>query len=200
MVEQLDGKCGRVKAQVGKAKKQACIYSYANNDDYMLGIADRLDILEVILPILISEYNMPSADELIHFKDYYINKVNMFRNRLGHVKLGEQVLHIQGSNRADGYIFNACFTDTGTNYSVPMSVILFMSASASACLSSSLVGFRYLCHRPSAAAPPQSLPSSPRSAPSAFLRTPRGCGHRHCGRVSCRRAIWESSGLQRDGR
>lgn len=77
MVEQLDGKCGRVKAQVGKAKKQACIYSYANNDDYMLGIADRLDILEVILPILISEYNMPSADELIHFKDYYINKVNM---------------------------------------------------------------------------------------------------------------------------
>ena len=57
MVEQLDGKCGRVKAQVGKAKKQACIYSYANNDDYMLSIADRLDILEVILPILISEYN-----------------------------------------------------------------------------------------------------------------------------------------------
>ena len=41
---------------------------------------------------------MPSADELIHFKDYYINKVNMFRNRLGHVKLGEQVLHIQGKD------------------------------------------------------------------------------------------------------
>lgn len=98
MVEQLDGKCGRVKAQVGKAKKQACIYSYANNDDYMLSIADRLDILEVILPILISEYNMPSTDELIHFKDYYINKVNMYRNRLGHVKLGEQVLHIQGKD------------------------------------------------------------------------------------------------------
>lgn len=83
---------------VGKAKKQACIYSYANNDDYMLSIADRLDILEVILPILISEYNMPSTDELIHFKDYYINKVNMYRNRLGHVKLGEQVLHIQGKD------------------------------------------------------------------------------------------------------
>lgn len=29
---------------------------------------------------------------------YYINKVNMFRNRLGHVKLGEQVLHIQGKD------------------------------------------------------------------------------------------------------
>lgn len=70
----------------------------ANNDDYMLSIADRLDILEVILPILISEYNMPSTDELIHFKDYYINKVNMYRNRLGHVKLGEQVLHIQGKD------------------------------------------------------------------------------------------------------
>ena len=68
------------------------------NPQIMLSIADRLDILEVILPILISEYNMPSTDELIHFKDYYINKVNMYRNRLGHVKLGEQVLHIQGKD------------------------------------------------------------------------------------------------------
>lgn len=50
---------GSVKAQVGKAKKQACIYSYANNDDYMLGIADRLDILEVILPILFPNITCP---------------------------------------------------------------------------------------------------------------------------------------------
>jgi len=61
MVEQLDGKCGRVKAQVEKAKRQTCVYSYANNDDYMLSIADRLDILEVILPILISEYSICST-------------------------------------------------------------------------------------------------------------------------------------------
>lgn len=98
MVEQLDGKCRRTKARVETAKKQTCIYSYANNDDYILSIADRLDIFEIILPILISEYNMPSTEELLHFKDYYIHKVNMYRNRLGHVKLGEQVLHIQGQD------------------------------------------------------------------------------------------------------
>lgn len=98
MVEQLDGKCKRTTVQVEHAKDQPCIYSYANNDDYMLSISDRLDILEVILPILISEYNMPSTKELQHFKDYYIKKVNMYRNRLGHVKLGEQVLHIQGKD------------------------------------------------------------------------------------------------------
>lgn len=98
MMEQLDGKCRRIKAQVEKAKQQVCVFSYVNNDDYILSIADRLDILEVILPILISEYNMPSTEELLHFKDYYINKVNMYRNRLGHVKLGEQIMHIQGQD------------------------------------------------------------------------------------------------------
>ena len=62
------------------------------------------------------------------------------------------------------------------------------------------VGFRHLHPNPSVAAPPQSPLSSPRSAPSASPRTPRGCGRRHCGRAFCRRAIWESSGLQTDGR
>lgn len=95
-VELLNGKCKRMKGQVDKAKEQDDIFSYANNDDYLLGIADRLDILQSILSILIAEYNMPSTDEFVHFKEYYIKKVNMYRNRLGHVKLGEQVLHIQG--------------------------------------------------------------------------------------------------------
>ena len=98
MVEQLDGKCGYVKAQIEKAKKQECIFSYANNNDYLLSIADRLDILQVVLPILIAKYDMPSSDELTDFKNYYINNVNMYRNRLGHVKLGEQVLHIKGKD------------------------------------------------------------------------------------------------------
>ena len=84
----------------------------------MLGIADRLDILEVILPILISEYNMPSADELIHFKDYYINKVNMFRNRLGHVKLGEQVLHIQGKDVPIDQASKELLQNFGTTFDV----------------------------------------------------------------------------------
>ena len=62
------------------------------------------------------------------------------------------------------------------------------------------VGFHRPRPNPSAVLLPQSLPSSPRSAPSTFPRTPRGCGRRHYGRVSCRRAILGNSGLQRDGR
>lgn len=62
------------------------------------------------------------------------------------------------------------------------------------------VGFRHLCPNPSAAAPPQFPLSSPRLAPLASPRTPRGCGRRHCVRVFCRRAIWASSDLQTDGR
>ena len=50
--------------------------------------------------------------------------------------------------------------------------------------------FRYLCPHPSAAVLPQSRPSSPRSASSASLRTPRGYGRRHCGRIFYRRTTW----------
>ena len=41
--------------------------------------------------------------------------------------------------------------------------------------------------------------SSPRSAPSAFPRTPRGCGRRRCGNVASRPAIWENSVPQTGG-
>lgn len=96
MIAQLDGKCGRTKANVEKAKQQPCVFTYANNDEYLLSVADRLDLLETILPILVSEYNLPLSQELTAFKDYYIDKVNMYRNRLGHVKMGEQVLRVKG--------------------------------------------------------------------------------------------------------
>ncbi len=94
----LEGKCGRVKKQVETAKEQQCIFSYANQDEYLLSISDRLDILNVILQILISQYKMPSNTGFENFKKYYIEKVNMYRNRLGHVKFGEQVLHVNGND------------------------------------------------------------------------------------------------------
>lgn len=95
LIELLDGKCGRVKSQVEKAKKQSCVFTYANNDEYLLSVSDRLDLLGIILPILISEYELPSSQELTSFKEYYIDKVNIYRNRLSHVKMGEQVLHLR---------------------------------------------------------------------------------------------------------
>ena len=62
------------------------------------------------------------------------------------------------------------------------------------------VGFHHPPPVPSAAALLRSRPSSPRSGPSASPRTPRGCGHRHCGRAFYHRATWGSSGPRRDGR
>lgn len=52
----------------------------------------------------------------------------------------------------------------------------------------------------SVVAPLQSLPSSPRSAPSVSPHTPHGYEHRHYERVFCRRAIWGNSVPRRDGR
>ena len=91
-------------------------------------------------------------------------------------------------------------TGRDTDYPVFLSVILFTFPSSPVCLSSPPADFHHLHPNPSAASLPQSPLSSPRSGPSASPRTPRGCGHRHCGRVSCHQATWESSGPRRDGR
>ena len=80
-------------------------------------------------------------------------------------------------------------TDMNAESSVPMSVSFLFSTSFPTYPSSLLADFHHLSPRPSAAASPQYLPSSPRSAPSASPRTPRGYGRRHCGRAFCRRAI-----------
>lgn len=98
MQEQLEAKCRRTKKSVKTAQEQPCIFSYANQDEHLLSVSDRLDIMNAILPILITKYNMPSIKEIEDFKKYYINTVNVYRNRLGHVKLGEGVLHINGKD------------------------------------------------------------------------------------------------------
>ena len=61
LVALLDGKKSHVKKQVEQAKDQECPFAYANNDEYALGIADRLDILQIVLPILTTAYHMPAA-------------------------------------------------------------------------------------------------------------------------------------------
>ena len=98
MQELLEGKCRHIKSQVEKVKEQPCIFSYANQDKYLLSISDRLEILNAMLPILISQYSMPASKVLEDFKTYYIDKINMYRNRLGHVKFGEKVLSVKGEN------------------------------------------------------------------------------------------------------
>ena len=94
----LDGKQSYIKKRVEVAKTSECVFSYANNDDYTLGIADRLDILQVVLPILSTTYQMPDSTCPNDFKQFYIDKVNVYRNRLGHIALGEKKIHIKGTD------------------------------------------------------------------------------------------------------
>lgn len=92
----LESKAARVSNQIDTVQHAECTFTYANNDEYMLGIADRLDILQTVLPILTGEYKMPSTIVPSKFKQYYIEQVNRYRNKLSHITLGEKTIHING--------------------------------------------------------------------------------------------------------
>lgn len=92
----VDGKKARTTNQVEKAKGEENVFTYANNDDYLLSMADRLDILQKVLPVLSSAYQMPEKTCRQDFKQYYSDMISVYRNRLGHVRFGEKVIHING--------------------------------------------------------------------------------------------------------
>lgn len=92
----LDGKKAWVSSQIDTAQQAECTFTYANNGEYILSIADRLDILQTVLPILVEEYSMPNTIVPGKFKQYYIEQVNMYRNRLSHITLGEKTIRIKG--------------------------------------------------------------------------------------------------------
>ena len=85
----LDGKKAWITKQVETAKSVDAMFEYTNNNERMLSISDRLDILQTILSILFTAYHLPDTVCPKDFKQYYIKKVNMYRNRLGHITLGE---------------------------------------------------------------------------------------------------------------
>lgn len=92
----LGGKKVWVSSQIDTAQQAECTFTYANNGEYILSIADRLDILQTVLPILVEEYSMPNTIVPGKFKQYYIEQVNMYRNRLSHITLGEKTIRIKG--------------------------------------------------------------------------------------------------------
>lgn len=94
----LDGKKAWITKQVKTAKASEGIFEYANNDEHMLSISDRLDILQTILSILFATYHLPDSICPKDFKQYYIDKVNMYRNRLGHITFGEKTIRIKGND------------------------------------------------------------------------------------------------------
>lgn len=98
LLQLLDGKKARVTKQVEKAKLESSIFEYANNDERLLSISDRLDIFQTVLPILSTIYDFPSTACPPDFKQYYIDKVNVYRNRLGHITFGEKTIRIKGKD------------------------------------------------------------------------------------------------------
>lgn len=92
----LEGKKAWVSSQIDTAQQAEYTFTYANNGEYILSIADRLDILQTVLPILVEEYSMPNTIVPGKFKQYYIEQVNMYRNRLSHITLGEKTIRIKG--------------------------------------------------------------------------------------------------------
>lgn len=94
----LDSKKSRTIKNVEKAKEEDNVFTYANNENYLLSIADKLDIMQKILLILQSDYNMTKTIGASDFKKYYSDKVGVYRNKLGHVMFGEKVIRINGKD------------------------------------------------------------------------------------------------------
>lgn len=95
--QSLEGKKSWVTKQVEKAKKSEVIFSYANNDDYLLSMADRLDVFQRILPILYSMHDLTEDICPAEFKIHYMDNVGVYRNKLGHIALGQKSIFIKGS-------------------------------------------------------------------------------------------------------
>lgn len=96
LLKLLDSKKAWVTKQVEAAKSKSSIFESANNDEYLLSISDRLDIFQTFLPILSTTYDLPATACPSDFKQYYIDKVNVYRNKLGHITLGEKTICIKG--------------------------------------------------------------------------------------------------------
>lgn len=96
--KQLENKSARVETQIKAAKGAECTFTYANNNPYTLSVADRLDILQAVLPILNETYQMPITTVPHDFKQYYLDKVNVYRNKLGHITLGEKTIRVNGQD------------------------------------------------------------------------------------------------------
>lgn len=92
----LNGKKSWTTKQIETAKASGNVFTYANDDNHLLGVADRLDIMQEVLPILFLEYSFPQTYCPSNFKKYYIDKVNVYRNRLGHLRFGEKTIKIGG--------------------------------------------------------------------------------------------------------
>lgn len=93
-----ENKRNRISQQINAAISSDSVFEYANNDKYMLSISDRLDLLQTILPILSTTYNLPNNQCPKNFKEYYNNSITVYRNCLSHVQFGEKTICVRGKD------------------------------------------------------------------------------------------------------
>lgn len=98
LVGLLEGKKAWGAKQVESAKSADVVFEYANNSEHLLSISDRLDIFQTILSILFTTYHLSSTTCPSNFKQYYMDKINVYRNRLGHITFDEQTIRIKGKD------------------------------------------------------------------------------------------------------
>ena len=94
----LDRKKSWTTKQVEQARSASVVFEYANNDEHLLSISDKLEILQAVLQILTSAYSLPASACPADFKQYYTDKISVYRNKLGHITLGEKTIRIKNKD------------------------------------------------------------------------------------------------------
>ena len=92
----LDNKIRCLVTEIDRVKAVDDVFGQANKHKYLLSINDRLDIFQEIINILLNVYDMEESEVVLAFKNYYINNISVYRNKLGHVKVGERTISIKG--------------------------------------------------------------------------------------------------------
>lgn len=94
----LDRKKSWTTKQVEQARSASVVFEYANNDEHLLSISDKLEILQAVLQILTSADSLPASVCPADFKQYYTDKISVYRNKLGHITLGEKTIRIKNKD------------------------------------------------------------------------------------------------------
>lgn len=92
------GKKQRINFSIEKFMESEQVFLITNEDKYFLSVSDRLDLLNIALDILVKEYSLPVERVYGDFKQYYTESINVYRNQLGHVKLGDDKIEIKGKH------------------------------------------------------------------------------------------------------
>ena len=92
----LDSKLLQTKEKIEEVKAAKAMFSCANNTDALLFISDRLSLFQTVIGILVDSFQMPTSENAKTFYNFYYNSIGTYRNRLGHLKLGDTKIIING--------------------------------------------------------------------------------------------------------